>query len=48
MKKFATAALALNKEKFVIYIAYLKFKMSIYLAWEAQIVLLLVKKISIS
>lgn len=45
-KKFATIALA-PKKAFVIYITYLKSKMSINLAYNAQIILLLAKKVSV-
>lgn len=37
-------ALALDKEGFMVYITHLGAKISIYLAWEAQIVLFLIKK----
>lgn len=47
-KKLAAAALGLNKEAFVMYVAYLGAKISIYPAWEALISLLLAKKISVS
>lgn len=46
-KKFVGAALNPGKEAFVIYVAYLKAKMFIHLAKEAQIDLLLTKKIPI-
>lgn len=45
-KKFAIAVLALNKKAFVIYIAYLGSKMSIYVACKSQMALLQSKKIS--
>lgn len=45
---FIIAALALNKMVFMIYIAYLKAKMSIYTAWQTQIALLLAKMVSSS
>lgn len=47
-KKLVIAALALNKNIFVIYVAHLGSKMLIDPACEAQIVLLLAKKVSIS
>lgn len=46
-KTFAIAALASNKEGFIIYIAYLRSKMSIYTACKAQVALLLAKNISV-
>lgn len=45
--KFVKGTLALNKEIFVIHIAYLEFKISIYPVWKALITLLLAKKVSI-
>lgn len=47
-KKFVAVTLALKKEAFVIYVAYLGPKILIYLACEAQIALLLAEKISIA
>ena len=47
-KKFAAAALALDKEAFVMHMAYLRAKMLIYQTWKAQIFFLLTKKVSIS
>lgn len=46
-KKFAIAALMPDREIFVIYMAYLVAKMSIYLAQELLIALLLAKEIYI-
>ena len=46
-KKFAAAASALNKETFLVHMAYLGAKMLIYPAWKAQIALLLAKKVSV-
>lgn len=46
-KKFAPTVLAQDKKTFVIHVSYLWSKMSIYSAWEAQIILLLVKEISV-
>lgn len=46
-KKFTTLALAPDEEAFVIHVAYLEAKILIYLAWKAQIALLLAKKMSI-
>lgn len=46
-KQFAAAILALNNKAFMIYITYLESKMSIYLAWNAKMALLLAEKVSI-
>ena len=46
-KEIAAVALVLNKEAFVVYVAYLRAKMSIHLAWEAQIVSLFTKEVSV-
>lgn len=46
-KKFATIALILDKKVFIMYMTCLKAKMSIYLDWKAQIILLLAKNVSI-
>ena len=46
-KKFAVAALALDKKAFVVYIAYFGAKILIYLAREAQIALLLAEEVSV-
>lgn len=37
----------LRKKAFIIHIAYLSLKIIIYLAWEAQIIFLIIKKIDI-
>lgn len=47
-KKLAAAALNLSKEAFVVHVAYFKAKMSIHLTREAQIALLLAKKVTVS
>lgn len=47
-KKFATAALNQTKEDFIVYIAFFKGKMMIYLAYDAQIALLMAKKVIVS
>ena len=47
-KKFVIVALALDKKAFIIYVAYLGAKMLIHIVQQAQITLLLVKKVSIS
>lgn len=46
-KKFVPMALDPDKEAFVVYTAYLNSKMTIYSTWEAQIALLITKKIVI-
>lgn len=46
-KIFIAAALDLGKEAFIIYVPYLKAEISIHLAWECQITLLLAKKATI-
>ena len=46
-KNFMAAALALGKKAFVVYVAYLEAKISIYSAWKAQMALLLAKKVSV-
>lgn len=46
-KIFTIAALNLGEKVYVIYRAYLRAKMLIYLAWKALISLLLAKKITI-
>lgn len=47
LKEFATASLALNKKAFVVHVAYLGSKMSVYSACKAQIALLLAKNVSV-
>ena len=47
-KKFTAIALTLGKEAFVIYIAYLRVKISIYLVQKAQMALFLAEKDSVS
>lgn len=47
LKRLLAAALALNKEEFVIYVTYLESKILISLAWKAQIASLLAKKVSV-
>lgn len=46
-KKFAVIVLNPGKKAFIIYIAYLKTEMLIYLVREAQIVLLLIEKVTV-
>ena len=46
-KKFAAVALALNKEVFMMHVAYLGAETSIHPAWKAQMALLLAKKVSV-
>ena len=46
-KEFAKAALAENVEAFVVHAASFISKMTIHLAWEAQIALLLAKKVTV-
>lgn len=46
-KKFAVAALALNKKAFIIDVIYLESKILIYLACKAEMTLLLVKNVDI-
>lgn len=46
-KKFAIAALYLDKKAFIVYVAYLESKISIYSACEAPITLFLAKKITV-
>ena len=46
-KEFVKAVLNENVETFVIYVALLISKMTIYLVWKAQIALLVVKKITV-
>lgn len=46
-KKFAAVVWALSKKAFLLYVAYLEAKLWIYLAWKAQIALLLTKKVSV-
>lgn len=46
-KKFATIALAMNKEAFLLYIIYLECKILIYIAQKALIALLLAKNVDI-
>lgn len=45
-KKFVVAVLALNKIAFMVYVAYLGARMQIHLAQQAQMSLLLAKKVS--
>lgn len=45
--KFAAAALALDKEAFMVHMVYLKAKILIHLAREAKMALMLVKKINV-
>lgn len=47
-KKFMAAILNLGRKTFVIYLTYLKAKMSIHLACEAQLVFLIFEKVTIS
>lgn len=47
-KKFLVAALDLGKKAFVIHLAHLRDKMTIYLAQKAQIALLVAKKVTVS
>lgn len=46
-KKFVTVILDLSKKAIIIYIAYIKAKMIIYLAQNIQIALLLAKKVAV-
>lgn len=46
-KKFVRAALDLDKEAFVVHMAYLEAKIWIHLAQEAQVGLLLTEKITV-
>lgn len=46
-KQFVTAALTPNKEAFVIYVAYLRARMFIHIAWKAQMALLLAQKVCV-
>lgn len=47
-KKFADIALPLNKKAFIVYMAYLRVKMSVYQALKAQIALLFIEEVSVS
>lgn len=46
-KKFAAAVLNSGEEIFIVYVAYLRTTMLIYLAWKTHIALLLTKEINI-